>query len=258
MVKNPLKLVDNRYEIDFRDLEEKAKVENNKVLILCNPHNPVGRVWTKEELEKIVQICKKYNLYLVSDEIHKDIISFDHRFNSALHYCKKWKNIIVCTSEAKTFNLCGISDSMVIIPNDQVRESIKKVFVKYNFGRTNALTRIALETAYKKGDLWLGKLIRHIENNIKSIEQELTDSSIRLIKPQGTYLIWLDFRNVYKDSKEMFDHLTNHSGIGLNSGHWFGREGALFVRMNIATSHDEVVNAIKRIKKAVLIYTAEV
>ena len=251
IIKNPLKLISNQYHIDFHDLEDNAKLENNKILIICNPHNPVGRVWTKEELKQIVRICKENDLLLISDEIHKDIILFDNQFTSALKFIKDYEKIVVCTSEAKTFNLCGISDSMAIIPNEDIKNSILGTFKKYNLGRTNALTRVAIESALNNGESWLNEVIKAVEKNIISIEKELENSKIRLIKPEGTYQVWLDFRNVYKDTKEMFNHLTEKSGIGLNAGHWFGREGALFMRMNIATSNEKVTDAIKRIKKSV-------
>ena len=250
IIKNPLKLVDKQYKIDFQDLEEKAKLENNKILIICNPHNPVGRVWTKEELSQVVKICKENDLLLISDEIHKDIILFENQFTSALHFIDDYEKIVVCTSEAKTFNLCGIADSMAIIPSEDIKKPISNTFKKYNLGRTNALTRVALETAYNQGQSWLKEVINMVEENIKSIETELENSKIELIKPEGTYQIWLDFRKVYKDTKEMFSHLTESTGIGLNAGHWFGREGALFMRMNIATSNEKVIDAIKKIKKA--------
>lgn len=251
IVKNPLKLTEKHYQIDFKDLEEKAKIENNKILIICNPHNPVGRVWTKDELNQIVTICKENDLLLVSDEIHKDIILFDNKFTSALQFVDDYDKIVVCTSEAKTFNLCGIADSMAIIPNEDMKKSISNTFKKYNLGRTNALTRVAMESAYNQGQSWLKEIISIVEENIKSIETELENSKIELIPPQGTYQVWLDFRKVYKDTKEMFSHLTEKAGIGLNAGHWFGREGALFMRMNIATSNEKVIAAIKKIIKAV-------
>jgi len=249
ITKNPLKLIDKQYQIDFQDLEEKAKLEHNKILIICNPHNPVGRVWTKNELKQIVRICKENDLLLISDEIHKDIILFDNQFTSALKFITDYENIVTCTSEAKTFNLCGISDSMAIIPNEDIKKSVSKSFKKYNLGRTNALTRVALESAYTNGESWLNDVIHTVEKNIGSIAKELGSSKINFIKPEGTYQVWLDFRSVYKDTKEMFNHLTETSGIGLNAGHWYGREGALFMRMNIATSNEKVTDAIKRIIK---------
>ncbi|PCJ82567.1 MAG: cystathionine beta-lyase [Bacteroidetes bacterium] len=252
IVKNALKLVGDRYEIDFENLEEKAKEENNKILILCNPHNPVGRVWTKEELEKIIAICKTHDLLLISDEIHKDIVLFDHQFTSVLHYADRFENLVVCTSEAKTFNLAGISDAMAIVPCETLRSTIKDVFKKFNLGATNVLTRVALETAYQEGESWLNDLKKTIETNISSIEEELLGSRIRLIKPEGTYQVWLDFRDIFIDSKEMFQYMTAHSKVAMNAGHWFGREGALFMRMNIATSNEKVIACIRNIKKAAL------
>ena len=186
-----------------------------------------------------------------STEIHKDIILFDNQFTSALQFIKDYDKIVVCTSEAKTFNLCGIADSMAIIPNEDIKKPISNTFKKYNLGRTNALTRVAMESAYNQGQSWLKEVINTVEKNIKSIETELEDSKIELIKPEGTYQVWLDFRKVYKDTKQMFSELTENSGVGLNAGHWFGREGALFMRMNIATSNKKVTDVIKKIKKAV-------
>ncbi len=252
IVKNALKLVDDHYEIDFTDLEEKARSSQNKVLILCNPHNPVGRVWTKKELQKIISICKKNDILLISDEIHKDIVLFENQFTSVLSFAKDWDKIVVCTSEAKTFNIPGISDAMAIIPNENIHNSVKEIFNKYNLGRTNALTRVALETAYKEGESWLKKLIVTIEDNVHIIDKELrsNNSKIKLIKPEGTYQVWLDFRALFDDSKEMFNYITKNSGVGMNAGHWFGREGALFMRMNIATSSEKVKKAILSIIKA--------
>ncbi len=253
IVKNPLKLVENHYKIDFEDLEEKARLDKNKILILCNPHNPVGRVWTKKELEKIILICKKNDVLLISDEIHKDIILFDNQFTSVLSFSDEWKKLVVCNSEAKTFNLPSISDSMAIIPNEEIRNSIKKTFNKFNLGRTNALTRVALETAYDEGDKWLKDLIKTIEINVKIIVEELSKSNsrIKLIQPEGTYQVWLDFSAIFDDTKTMFQFITKNSGIGMNAGHWFGREGALFMRMNIATSKEKVQNSIQKIIRSV-------
>ncbi len=252
IIKNSLNLVDNHYEIDFSDLEEKVKSTNNKILILCNPHNPVGRVWTKFELEKIISICKENDVLLISDEIHKDIILFDNQFTSVLSFANEWDKIVSVTSEAKTFNLPAISDSIAIIPNEEIRNSIKNTFNKFNLGRTNALTRVALETAYNNGGFWLKSLIKTIEDNVEIIKKELSksNSKIKMIQPEGTYQVWLDFRDIFNNTKEMFKYITKNSKVGMNAGHWFGREGALFMRMNIATSKAKVKSSIQKIIKA--------
>jgi cystathionine beta-lyase len=204
-----------------------------------------------EELEQVVRICKENDMLLISDEIHKDIILFNNKYTSVLDFRSDYEKIVVCTSEAKTFNLCGIADSMVIVHNESIKNSMSNTFKKYNLGRTNALTRIALEAAYNDGKYWLNEVLKTVEENVKTIERELENSKIELIKFEGTYQVWLDFRKVFNDTKEMFNHITENSGIGLNAGHWFGREGALFMRINIATSNEKVTDAIKRIIKAV-------
>ena len=254
IIKNSLLFKDGKYEIDFDDLEKKTQDAKNKILILCNPHNPVGRVWTKEELRRIIKICSKNDVLLISDEIHKDIILFDNKFTSIFQFVNDWDQIFVCTSEAKTFNLCGISDSMLIIPNKEKIESVRNTFKKYNLGRTNALTRVALETAYNNGENWLKELNQTIESNVTIVEEELREnnSKIKLIHPEGTYQVWLDFRDIFDDTKEMFKQITSKSKIALNAGHWYGREGALFIRMNIATSSQKVRYAIQQVIKAVL------
>ena len=252
VIKNPLKKTEGRYSIDFDDLREKAGQPNTKALILCSPHNPVGRVWSKEELEQVITICKEQDIYLIADEIHKDIILFNNRFTSALQFRDRYEKILVCTSEAKTFNLPGISDSMLIIPDTELRTRLSKIFKRYNLGRTNALTRVAQQTAYEKGGPWLDELVATIENNIRLIENTLkkSGSKIRLQRPEGTYQVWLDFSALFDDSKKMFQVITQKSGVAMNAGHWFGREGALYMRMNIGTSGEKVQLAIDKIINA--------
>ena len=247
IIKNPLKLSSGYYKVDFDDLASKAEENKNKILILCNPHNPVGRVWKRDELHRIVQICKENELILISDEIHKDVILFENKFTSILNFTDTFNDMIVCTSEAKTFNLPGISDSMMVIPNNIIHQNLEKTLKKYHLGRTNALTRVALEAAYTHGEKWLKELRQLVETNIKGIEDELDDSKslIKLIRPEGTFQAWLDFREIFNDSKEMFSYITMNSKIALNAGHWFGREGALFMRMNIASDTRKVKKAIQ-------------
>lgn len=253
LIKNPLKIVENRYEIDFEDLASKASNSNNKMLILCNPHNPVGRVWTPSELRQVLDICKKYDLTLISDEIHKDIVLFGNHFTSLLGFDAAFHKLIVCTSEAKTFNLPAILDSMAIVPDDDLRQTIKDMNDRYHLGRTNALSRVALEAAYQHGEEWLMELRQTVEENISIIEQsiEAADSCIQLIRPEGTFQAWLDFRGCFEDTKEMLEVVTQKSKVALNAGHWFGKEGALFMRMSIATSKERVKLALERIIEAV-------
>jgi cystathionine beta-lyase len=249
IIKNPLRLNSGQYEIDFDGLEEKAKDPSSKMLILCNPHNPVGRVWTKEELAKVVNICATHNLVLVADEIHKDIILFGNKFTSVASFASSWNKLIVCHSEAKTFNLGGIADSLALVSDYTLRESIGQTLKKYNLGRTNALTRVAVEAGYNEGEEWLSELLATIEVNVLTIQKEIDRSGlpVSLIMPEGTYQVWLDFGNFFTDSKKLFTHISTSAGIALNAGHWFGSEGALFMRMNIATSTEKVAAAMRKI-----------
>ena len=157
---------------------------------------------------------------------------------------------MVCTSEAKTFNLAAIADSMAILPNPTLREAFKNTANIYNLGATNALTRVALEAAYSNGETWLNALIKTIELHVACVEEALVGSKIKLIKPEGTYQVWLDFRAIFNDSNHMFNYMTSKSKVAFNAGHWFGREGALFMRLNLATSKENVMHAITKIKAA--------
>ncbi|PXY01360.1 hypothetical protein DF185_07695 [Marinifilum breve] len=247
VVKNPLKFTEGRYEMDFDNLEKLAQKEENKVLILCNPHNPVGKVWTQKELKRIIEIAKTHNLILISDEIHKDIVLFDNKFHSILNYQDEYDKLFVLTSEAKTFNLCSLVDTIAVIPNDNLREKMKHTLSVFHLEKTNALGRVALQAAYEKGEIWLKDMKALIEQNVNSIEKELENCKVNLIKPEGTYQVWLDFRERFKDSKDLFRKITKVANVGVNAGHWFGKEGALFIRMNIATSNEQVVYALRKL-----------
>ena len=247
LVKNPLQLVDQRYTMDLPQLAEVASRADNQVMIISNPHNPVGRAWTWDELKALVSICRKHQVLLISDEIHKDIVIFNHQFTSVLEFAEDYEDIIVLTSEAKTFNLAGISDSMAIVPSKSKYKALAVSLKKYNLGRTNPLLRVALEAAYTQGQEWLKALTQQTEKHVKTIERVLTGSPIGLIMPEATYQVWLDFRQLNADAKVLFERIYRESGVGLSAGHWFGREGAGFMRMNIATSKEEIATALNAV-----------
>ncbi|NLR89828.1 MalY/PatB family protein [Flammeovirga agarivorans] len=248
-VSNPLLYQEGQYLINFEDLEEKASDPNNKVLIFTNPHNPVGRVWTEGEIKKVIDICKRNNVLIISDEIHKDIILFDHHFTSLLKYKEDYDKIVIVTSEGKTFNFGGISDSMAIIPNEEIRFTIQKQFDILHFGRPNALSQVAVEAAYRNSKNWLASLKSAIEENYLLVKETLVSnqSKIKVTPLEGTYLLWLDFSKLFDHPNTMFTTVTNQTQLALNAGKWFGREGALFMRMNIATSREKVQDAISRL-----------
>ena len=253
-VKNPLKLVNGRYEIDFEDLGDKATNPNNKILILCNPHNPVGRVWTKAELTRVAEICKAHDVLVISDEIHGDIVYKPHRYTpfASLSDDLTQKSAI-CLSAAKTFNIAGMVDAMVVIPDTAIREQFHDFAHRYQINKINVFALVAIESAYRKGSEWLDELLDYLQGNIDFIRSYLAEHipQVKLIEPEGTYLIWLNFEALGLDAKELAQFLSQDAGIALNSGHWFGREGAGHARMTIACPRSLLQEALEQLKEAV-------
>ena len=251
IVKNPLRLVDGQYQMDFVDLEEKAADPRNKLLILCNPHNPVGRVWRREELEQVAAICHKHNVLVVSDEIHGDIVYQPHRY---LPYATVSETAVnhsfTLLSPAKTFNLAGMVDGLVVIPNDDYRQQYAHFADRYQINRTNVFTSAAVEAAYREGEGWLEALLTYLGQNVAAMQAHL-QPPVKLIEPEGTYLVWLDFRELGLEPQELSQFLAQKAGLALNFGYWFGGEGAGFARMNIATPRPLLVRALTQLNHAV-------
>ncbi len=253
MVKNPLQLVDGRYQIDFDDLETKAANPRNKVLILCNPHNPVGRVWTQTELARVDEICRKHDVRVISDEIHGDIVYQPHRYNPFASLSETAaQNAFICLSPAKTFNLAGMIDGMVIIANDEYRQQYDYFADRYQINRTNVFTSVAIETAYREAGPWLDDLLAYLQQNITFMQHFLDRyiPQVKLVEPEGTYLVWLDFGGLGLDAQAQAQFLAQKARLALNSGFWFGREGAGFMRMNIASPRSVLEEAMIRLKLA--------
>ena len=256
LVKNPLRLVEGHYEMDFEDLGTKAADPQNKILILCNPHNPIGRVWTRTELERVADICQRHNVLVISDEIHGDIVYPPHRYVPYASISPAAaKNSFTCLSPAKTFNLAGMVDGMVIIPDDEYRQQYRHFAGRLQINRTNLFTSIAVETAYREGEEWLESLLLYLAQNVAFIRDYLQQNmpQVKLIEPEGTYLVWLDFRELGLEVKELDEFLAQEAGLALNSGYWFGREGAGFARMNIAVPRQVLDRALTQLDEAVRI-----
>ncbi len=254
VVKNSLKLQDGRYQIDFADLEKKASDPKNKALILCNPHNPVGRVWTKSELERTADICKRHDVFVIADEIHGDFAFSSHQYIPYLSISEKAaQNGAACISPAKTFNIAGMVDAIALIPNEEYRHQFHDFAHRYQINKVNVFASAATEAAYEDGAKWLDAAIDYIQGNVDLIRDFLTKNPIgvSLVEPEGTFLVWLDFRELGLDVKELGAFLGKEAGIALAPGYWFGREGAGFARMTIACPRERVQNALDNLKAAI-------
>ncbi len=253
IVKNPLKVIEGKYQMDFDDLVEKAADPRNKVMILCNPHNPVGRVWTREELGRVGEICREHNVLLISDEIHGDIVYQPHRYTPFSSISDELAQMsVTCLSPAKTFNIAGMVDAMAIIANEETRQRFRDFAHRYQINKTNVLTLAASEAAYGQGGQWLDELLAYLQGNIDFLQAYLAENipPVKLVEPEGTYLVWLNFAGLGMEVKELANFLAQ-AGIAVSPGYWFGREGAGYARMNIATPRSILKEALLRLSNAI-------
>jgi len=254
IVKNPLKLTDGQYQIDFDDLEAKAADPKNKILILCNPHNPVGRVWTEAELAQVAAICERHHVFVIADEIHGDFAFPPHRYTPYLTVSESAEqNAAACISPAKTFNIAGMVDAITIIPNETHRHWFHDFAHRYQINKVNVFASIATEAAYSDGANWLDALLVYLGGNIDLIKEFLQANAIHvsLIEPEGTFLVWLDFRELGLDAKTLAKFLAQEAQIALAPGYWFGREGAGFARMTIGCPKATLQRALDNLAEAV-------
>ena len=250
VVNSSLILKNNHYEIDFDDFERKIVQENVKMFILCSPHNPGGRVWTKQELQKISEICLAHNVLVVSDEIHSDIT-----FGSNVHTVygslseQALKNSIICTAPSKSFNLAGLQFSNIFIADEKLRKAFSKELDKTGYDEPSVFGIVAATAAYSEGADWFDSVKSYIWENIlfakKYIEENA--SQIKVLVPEGTYLLWLDFSKTGLSDSEINDRVLNKAKVWLDSGSMFGKEGEKFQRINCATPRIILEEALKRI-----------
>lgn len=249
---SPLTLTeDGRYQIDFEDLRRRAMDPMVKLLILCNPHNPVGRVFTREELEKIGQICLEAGLYIISDEIHFDLImpGHEHTVLAAISDALNDRTM-TCTSPSKTFNLAGMQLSNIVIHNRAMRKRFREVMARQNIKSCNALSYVACQAAYDDGEKWLEELLQVLDKN-RQIVEDYIDSEMPLVKVtplEGTYLLWLDFRRVCRDGRRL-EALMNENGLFMDEGYLFGRAGEGFERMMLACPSGVIERAMPLMKR---------
>lgn len=251
VVENKLIWNNGTYSIDFEDLEKQFQ-SGVKIFLLCSPHNPGGVVWSKEDLEKMVQLCIQYDVLLVSDEIHADLIleGYKHIPTLTVDGADKAK-IITCVAPTKTFNIAGIHSAMMIVPDSELR---KKLIRKKNAqGRDdlNILAAVATEAAYLHGDEWLDKLLQYISRNMDYVVEQLNQlEGVNVTKPQATYLMWIDYRGTGISEEEMMQRLLVKGKLALDPGTKYSETGRGFLRINVACPFETVKDGVERFKKA--------
>lgn len=254
LVVNPLVLKNGRYEMDFADMERKIVDYHVKMLLLCSPHNPVGRVWTKEELLRVGEICQKHGVLVVSDEIHADFTYAGHTHRVFASVKSEFADFtITCTAPSKTFNLAGLQNSNIFIPNRQLRHAYKKELSACGCGGTNCMGMAACQAAYEAGADWLEQLKQYLAGNLAYIRQFLREKlpEIALIEPEGTYLVWLDLRKLGLTEQQQRQLIVQDAKLWLDAGTLFGQGGEGFERINIACPRTTIEQAMQRLEHAV-------
>ena len=249
---NPMCLDSGLYTMDMDDLRKKVTART-RMIILCNPHNPVGRVWGKEELYAIGKFCAEKNILIVSDEIHGDFVypGFTHVpfITVAPEFADR---TIVCTAASKTFNLPGMQTSNIIIPNGKLRQQMLQAMERYYIHNLNIMGLVATEVAYRTGESWLTQFLEYLQGNLHFLEQYIAERmpGVRIIPPQGTYLVWLDFRNAGINPARLDKFVREDAKVGLEAGTIFRAKEAGFERMNIACPRTILAEGLGRIEKA--------
>ncbi|MFH2134478.1 MAG: pyridoxal phosphate-dependent aminotransferase [Pseudomonadota bacterium] len=244
---NPLKLEDGRYTFDLDDLERCAR-EGGRMLVLCSPHNPVGRVWQREELQALLLVCEKHDITVVSDEIHADLIypGFKHVPLATLN---DKVNIVTAVAPSKTFNIPGLGLSTLIVPEEADRKAITRAFDTLHVGAYNPFSIAAFEAAYREGAPWLDDLMVYLAGTRDMVRDYLQQHlpQIKMIEPEGTYLLWLDCREMGLGDKQLKDFFVKQAGVGLSPGTMFGTEGRGHMRMNIGAPRSLIMQALQNI-----------
>lgn len=253
LVCNPLKLVGEDYVMDYEDLESKID-DQVKYLILCNPHNPVGRVWTKEELTKLGNICIKNHIKVIADEIHGDLVLYGKKYTPFASISEEFaKHSITCISATKTFNLAGLQASTAIFPNKKDHDKFEKILNILDIKRNNCFSLVAMQAAYQEGEEWLRQLMEYVGENIRFVADYCKEHipQIKPNKPEGTYLLWLNCKELGLKDEDLHNLMVNEAKVALNGGTGFGLEGSGYMRMNVACPRVLLEEGLSRIKKAV-------
>ena len=251
VARNPLRLDDGRYVMDVDGLAAIAAEPAVTAMILCNPHNPVGRVWSAEELTQVAAICAEHDVFVIADEIHADLMLPPHRFSpfvtAAAGTGVRWAAL---HGPIKTFGVAGLCDTLLITDDDEAAAGFGATSSALHLNRKNVFGLAAFQAGYESGGPWLDELLDRIVANIEMLQRDLPDP-IALVEPEATYLTWLDLRGLGMAVPELATWLSSQAGLALSPGHWFGREGAGFARMSIAVEPEVLADAIERLTVAV-------
>jgi cystathionine beta-lyase len=253
VLNNVLIKIKSDYVIDFDDLEEKAKRKLAKLLILSSPHNPVGRVWRKEELFRIGQICEENNVKVISDEIHGDLI---YNGFKQIPYASVNKEMadhsMICTAPSKTFNIAGLDNSNIIISNEEMKNNYLRILEKNDLVRPNIFGLVGTIAAYENGEEWLEEVMDYVQNNYTFLKKFISEHlpRVKVNKPEGTYLVWLDFSDYNLTNQALKYKLIKDAKVVLNQGYVFGDGGNGFARLNLATSRKLIEKALNQIERS--------
>lgn len=261
IVANERKVVSNtlvqdesgKYKIDFEDFEEKIVTEKIKLFFLCNPHNPVGRVWNREELVRLGDICYRHHVIVVSDEIHSDFV-FNGQHHVFTNLKEEYKDIsIVASSPSKTFNIAGLQVSNIFIPNQELRRKFERQIAAAGYSQLNVMGLVAAKAAYEHGDEWYEAMHKYVNENIIYAQQFVEEKlpGIKLSQTEGTYLLWLDFRELGLSENELDELIIKKAKLWLDSGRIFGTAGRGFQRINVACPRKTLTRALTKLELAI-------
>jgi cystathionine beta-lyase len=253
IAENPLIFEQGHYRIDFEDLEEKARNPKTRMIYLCNPHNPVARVWSEAELRRLGDICNRNNVLVVSDEMHADLVFTGKRYTPFASLGPEYAaNCISCISPAKTFNIASCCAAFTLIADDRMRKAFQVENSRLSVNKNNPFANVAMEAAYSAGAPWLEAAISYLERNVDLVRDSLRDiPGIELVEPEGTFLIWVNFNGLGLEPNELDDFLRNKAGWSVTRGHSFGKQGDGFARVNIACTRARLEAALDSLKLAV-------
>ena len=254
IVESPLRYDENVYQMDFEDLERKLSNPQTTLMILCNPHNPVGKIWSREELGQVGELCRKYHVTVISDEIHCDLTSPGKEyipFASVSENCRN--HSITCIAPTKAFNLAGLQTAAVVVPNPNLRHKVWRGLNTDEVAEPNSFAVEAAVAAFTKGEAWLDTLRVYIQENKNYVENFMKKEvpQIRPVPSEATYLLWLDCREMQGCATEFTQYLREHTGLYLSEGRQYGESGSSFIRMNIACPRSRVEDGMKRLAEGV-------